>query len=57
MENENRHFRIVFETESGLSEMVRVRTEGELSKALITMLKKDWNKLLAGDTIRIIEEE
>lgn len=56
MENENRHFRIVFETESGLSEMVRVRTEGELSKALITMLKKDWNKLLAGDTIRIIEE-
>lgn len=51
------HFRIVFETESGLTDYVRVRTEGELLSALMTMLKRDWKELRGGDCIRIVEEE
>ena len=56
MKNE-RKFRIVFETESGITDNIRVNTEGELSQALIAMLKRDWSRLMAGDILKIVEEE
>jgi hypothetical protein len=56
MEKE-RHFRIVFEAESGITDNIRVSDESELAKALIAILKDGWSPLRAGDTIKIIEEE
>lgn len=57
MTNERKAFRIVFEAESGLTDYIRVNDEAELAKTLSTMLKGRWNRLIAGDTIRIVEEE
>lgn len=53
---QDREFRIVFEADSGLTDSVRVKDEAELAKALIQMLKGNWNRLIAGDSIRIVEE-
>lgn len=54
---EDKQFRIVFETESGLTDTIRVKDEAEIAPALLKMLKGNWNRLISGDTIRIVEEE
>lgn len=49
-------FYILFETESGITDRVYVDNEADIRPVLEKMLKGYWNRLIAGDTIRIIEE-
>lgn len=53
----DKEFQIVFEAESGLTDTIRVKDEAEITTALLKMLKGNWNRLIAGDTIRIVEGE
>lgn len=56
MTDKRKAFRIVFEAESGLTDYIRVNDEAELARTLSAMLKGSWNRLIAGDTIHIVEE-
>lgn len=54
---DNRSFKIVWTTESGLSEYYRVRGEDMIAPTLASLCNRQWSELRPGDVIRVIEDE